>query len=188
MFKMNTEDVNYIFDQAAQTVMINDVPRNAIISNPQMNDDETRYIHTLDRVLQGDLILIEGNDFLTVTESITKRGAKYKSKVQHCNHIIEVAGEITEVLKGYNPLGHPVYEYIQGDPVFIPSIVQSGTFNIDNGNGVLVANDVLFVTVQDNVINRSKLTVNQDVVMFGKSYSVQHQDLTRQGLLVLRFK
>ena len=188
MFKMNTEDVNYIFEHAAQTVLINDVPRNAIITNPQMNDDETRYIHTLDRLLQGDLLLIEGNDYLTVTESNTKRGAKYKSKIQHCNHIIEVAGETTEVLKGYNHLGHPVYETVVGDPIFIPSIVESGTFNIDNGNGVLIASDVLFVTVQDNETNRSKFAVNKNVTMFGKSYSVQHQDLTRQGLLVLRFK
>jgi len=188
MFQINTEDLSYIFEQAAQTVLINNVPSNAIITNPQMNEDETRYIHTLDRVLQGDLILIEGNDYLTVTESITKRGAKNKSKIQHCNHIIEVAGEVTEVLKGYDHLGNPVYETIQGDPVFIPSIVKSGTFNIDNGNGVLVANDVLFVTVQDNATNRSKFAVNKNVIMFGKSYSVQHQDLTRKGLLVLRFK
>lgn len=188
MFEMNTEDVNYIFEQAAQTVLINDVPRNAIITNPQMNEDETRYIHTLDRVLQGDLVVLEGESYLSITESITKRGAKYKNKIQHCNYIIQVQGESARVIIGYNEFDQPIYEYILGDPILVPSIVESGTFNVPNASAILIPEDIIYVTVQNNDTNIVKFAVNTEIAMLDGTYKVQHQDVTRTGLMIVRMK
>ena len=188
MFQMNIEDINYIFEQAAQTILINDVPRNVIITNPQMNEDETRYLHTLDRMLQGDLVVLEGEKYLSITESNTKRHSKYKNKIQHCNQHIEVVGEMEKVLIGYDDRGRPVYEEVLGDPILIPSIVERGTFTVDSGGSFLVPQDVLYVTVQDNEMNRRKFPINITIKITGLNYVVQHQDLTRKGLIILRLK
>jgi hypothetical protein len=190
MFTPNPEDLQFLFESAGQTVLINDTERQVIITNPSISEYEERYIHTLERVLQGDIVTLEGERYLVITETVTPRHGKYKALMRHCNYIITLPGEITRVLYRdengnivYDDFGDPVFIEIEGEPINIPAIVDNKSFSIV-GSQLLVAENQIIVTVQDNEVNRNKLKVN-NTFSFEGNFKVLHRDFTKKGLMIL---
>lgn len=187
MFTPNNNDLQFLFDSAGQRVLITDTEQNemeqqAIITNPSLSESEERYIHTLQRINMGDLVTLDNNDYLVMTEVITPRNGKYKAKIRHCNFECQVEGDMEKVLIGHDHAGRPVYEYIQGDPIMIPAIVEQEKFNIEGGQ-ISYAKDEIIVTVQGNETNLTKLEVNAELELMGQTWKVRHQDFTKKGLL-----
>ncbi|MEH7525814.1 hypothetical protein V7149_21470 [Bacillus sp. JJ1503] len=191
MFSVNADDLQFLFELTGQSVLINNVKRRVIITNPKMSKKEERYIHTLEGVLQGDIVTIGDEIFLTIGESTIKRQGKFKAKIRHCNYVIEVAGEIrTELKRDENgeivrdKYGRPIEIQVQGEPIQIPSIVDNDSFKIIGGQ-ILVAENRIIVTVQDNETNRNRFKVNGTFNLMDKNWKVKNQDRTLKGLLVL---
>ncbi|PTY76622.1 hypothetical protein B5V89_17245 [Heyndrickxia sporothermodurans] len=184
-------DIQSVFDMASQTILVNDTERQAIVTTPPLTENEERFIHTLDIVHMGDLVTLDDEKYLSLTESITKRHSKYKAKIRHCNYVIEMPGEVIEdfmrdengelILDRY---GDPIPITIVGDPIFIPSIVENKTFSIA-GSQLLVAENQIIVIAQDNEVNRGKFTVNNTFSLMDLNWKVRNQDRTKKGLLIL---
>lgn len=184
MFQVNQIDLEYLFDSAGQPVLINEIERQAIITNPSISENEERYIHTLDKVAQGDLVSMDNENYLIISETVSKRGGKYKSLIRHCNYIIELAGETTQELIGYDDEGRPVYITVEGEPISIPSIIENKSFAV-SGSQILVADNQIIVIVQDNEINKGKFAVNGTFTVMNKNWKVLNNDRTKRGLLIL---
>lgn len=191
MTSMFDMDVQFLFESMGQVVLVNDKEQKAIITNPQMSANEERYLHTMDCVTLGHIVTLDNEKFLVVSETVTKRHSKYKSKIRHCNYTIEFAGEVIEDFMRdadgnivYDRLGDPITITIVGDPIFIPAIVENKTFSIA-GSQLLVAENQIIVIAQDNKVNRGKFTVNNTLSLMDNNWKVRNQDRTKKGLLIL---
>lgn len=190
----NQTDIDSIFNLAAQTVKVNDIEQEAIITNPVINEFEERYIHTLFKVGQGDLVTYQNEHYLIIAESVTKRHGKFKTLMRHCNEVIELPGEEERVLARdengdviVDEYGRPYYEYIQGEPILIPIIVDNKNFSIE-GNQLRVPENQIIVVVQDNETNKGKFAVNNEISLMNKNWKVLHQDFTKVGLIILTYE
>lgn len=191
MLSANANDLQFLFESAGQPVLINDTERTAIITNPQMSANEERYIHTLDGVSQGDIVLFDDKKFIAIGESVTKRHGKFKTKIRHCNFIIELAGEtIQELLKDddgniiLDDYGEPILVEVDGEPYYIPAIVDSDSLQVFDGQIQVEVNRII-VTVQDNDIDRKKFDTNKTFHLMGQNWKVKNVDIAKKGLLIL---
>lgn len=188
MFTPNADDLQFLFQSAGQMIFINDTQQQAIITNPPLSNNEERFIHTLKPIRMGDSVTFGDEKYLIMSETITPKNGKYKAKMRHCNHIIQIAGELEQVQIGTNPnTGQPIYEYVEGDPIFVPAIIEQQSFTIENGQ-FLVGDNEIIVTLQDNDVNPEKFAVNSEFESMDKNWTVRNQDKTRKGLLILTCK
>lgn len=184
-FETNKNDVQFLLDNAGKDVLINGEKQKVLITNPSISEAEEKYIHTLLSVSRGDLIEIEGDNYLVITESITKRHGKFKALMRHCNNEIKVAGETTKTIVGYNQFGEPIYEEIVGEPSYVPSIIDKNSFSVSEPNAIRLPDNQISVIVQDNNTNNEKFTVNFQFNVMGSEWKVINRDFTKNGLLIL---
>ncbi|MFE4525633.1 hypothetical protein ACFRCQ_26590 [Cytobacillus firmus] len=183
MFQANSADLEFLFNEAGQTVLINDVTTNVVITNPAISEYEERYIHSIEKVLQGDIVTLDNEKYLVITESISKRTGKYKALMRHCNLMIEIKN-YEKVKIGETEFGVPVYEYVYTYSDYIPSIIDNKSFSIESSAAIRVPDNQIIVVVQDNELNREKFKVNNTFTFEG-SYKVIHRDFTKKGLMIL---
>lgn len=192
-FAINEQDILFLFESAGTEVLINDNPLKAIITNSGFNNEnDERYINTLNPIRMGDLVTFNDHQYIIITETTSKRHAKYRAVMRHCNFTIEFPGEIERVPMRdedgniiRDAFGRPEYEDVQGDPYFIPAIVDNKYFQINNQFAARVGDNQIMVIVQDNAVNRTKFEVNERFELMGKNWKVRNQDKTESGLLVL---
>ncbi|WP_026677765.1 hypothetical protein [Fictibacillus gelatini] len=192
LFETNTDDIQFLINNAGKDVLINDIAKKALITNPGLYDFEDRHISTLDKLSRGDLVTYDNEKYLVITESISKRGGKYKALMRHCNNIVQIPGETKQVPKldengnpVYDRFGDPVYITIQTDPTNVPAIVDNKSFSIDSNYAIRVPENQIVVTLQDNELNNRKIKVNFVFTMMGKKWKVVNVDLTKNGLMIL---
>ncbi|OLN22918.1 hypothetical protein BTO30_07170 [Domibacillus antri] len=185
-------DTTFLFDGLSETIQVNGTDQRGIITNPPLSDVEERHLHTEFLVSQGDLIIYEQGLYLTLTETVTKRHGKYKTLIRHCNFIIEVAGDSITRQKVdengnlmYDADGRPVMETIAGEPIFIPAIIDNKKTAIDDTTALRVLDNQIYIYVQDNEVNRTKLILNAEITPAGDTWAINNIDRTRQGLLVI---
>jgi len=186
-----SEDISYIFDELGKEVLVNDVPTTVVITNPTISEYEERYIHTLQNVSRGSIVNLEGEKYLSLTESLLKRGAKYKCLVRHCNHVIEIQGETTldyfRDVNGnivYDDYGEPILVEVVGESYYIPCIVDNKSLTI-SGTQLLITDNQIIVIVQDNELNREKFKTNSKFIVMSKNWNVIDIDLSKNGLLII---
>ncbi|MCB7070565.1 hypothetical protein LIZ76_11330 [Caldibacillus sp. 210928-DFI.2.22] len=191
MFTPNEEDLQFLFDSAGMDVLINDVPQQAIITLPPLSDSEERYIHTLQRINMGDMVTFDDNKYLVMNETISPRNGKYKARIRHLNYKLQIPGEvIQDYLRDENGniitdnFGKPIPITIEGDPIYIPAIVEQQAFTIEEGQ-IRIPNNEILITVQDNEVNREKLILNFEFNLMTKTWKVTNVDLTRKGLMII---
>ncbi|WP_366162655.1 hypothetical protein ABXS71_06240 [Bacillus infantis] len=184
MFSPNEYDLKYLMDATGETVIINGNEKQAIITNPRVDEFEQRYIHTLEPVSQGSVVSLYNEKYLVITESLTKRHGKFKALMRHCNYVISRKNVIGREIIGYNDYGAPYYRDILGEPIQIPSIIDNKSFSVDNSTQLIVPENEIIVTIQDTPLHRQKLKVN-DIFAFEVNYKVRHVDYTKRGLMIL---
>ncbi|QNG59423.1 Ig domain-containing protein [Bacillus sp. PAMC26568] len=185
MFNYDDTDIQFLLDQAGREVLVNDSPRQALITNPAISEQEERYIHTLERVCRGDTVEFDNVGYICITESITKRNGKYKALIRHCNYPLELPGEEVCVIVGENDFGDPLYECTNGESISIPAIVDNKSFSIDLGNAINVPNNQIIVTLQNNETNSDTFTLNYQFDVMESKWKVVNRDLSKNGLLIL---
>jgi len=185
MFTLNNEDLQCIFDSAGKSVIVNDTKMNVIITNPAISECEERYIHSLQKVSRGDMVTLEDEPYLCITESVTKRSSKFKTLIRHCNFNIEIPGEQVCTIIGYNSFDEPIEECTYGEPTLVPSIIDNKTLSVDGQSAIRLAENQIEVIVQDNEVNSEKFTVNFTFNVMGKSWRVVDVDLCKSGLMIL---
>ncbi|MEC1697764.1 hypothetical protein [Schinkia azotoformans] len=185
LFETDTfaNDLNYIFESAGTDVLINEISCRVLISNKNISEFEERYIHSLQELNRGELINYQDNHYLIISESITKRGNKFKALMRHCNSSIEIATEPTQVLIGYDYRGAPIYETVPGELLLIPAIVDSKSFSVDTNQAINLVNNQITVTVQDNEDTRG-LAINDVFVVNEQNRKLINVDKTKNGLLI----
>ncbi|OMP66891.1 hypothetical protein [Domibacillus epiphyticus] len=185
-------DTTFLFEGLSDTIQVNGIDQRAIITNPPLSENEERHLHTEFLVSQGDLIIYEQGSYLSLTETNIKRHCKYKTLIRHCNFMIEVAGETITRQKldaSGNPMydedGRPVMETVIGEPIFIPAIIDNKKSSIDDGTQLRVLDNEIYVTVQDNEVNREKFILNAEISPTGDTYKINNVNNTKRGLLIL---
>jgi len=184
MFTYNIEDLRYIFDSVGQSVIVNDAKINVIVTNPPVDEYEQRYIHSLQKVSRGDIVTLEGEKYISITETVTKRHSKFKTLIRHCNVTIEK--EIfVEVFVGESDFGEPIYELVYDHSEFIPAIVDNKSFSVNNSSAWRYPENQMEVIVRDIEENRTLFSVGEKFETVGKSWRVLNQDLSKSGLMIL---
>ncbi|ALC85572.1 hypothetical protein AM499_06860 [Bacillus sp. FJAT-22090] len=168
--------LNDVFNSVAKEIKINDKSISAIVTNGALNkldEQESKHLHTIDKVKQGDLVLLEGNKYLVITESMSKRHNKYKNIMVHCNMNLTVPGETISEIIGFDDFNRPMYkhtiQYFDVPSVLgfdrVGSALKSGVFlTIANG---------LKAKVQRNEKNLQYLTINKEIAIEGKTYKIR---------------
>ncbi|MEQ2466184.1 hypothetical protein [Niallia hominis] len=189
MFSPNIEDIEFLFESAGQSISVNNVATQAIITNTGLAEHEKKHIHTINPIKMGDLVTIDDESYLITSDTAIKRYGKYKAIMEHCNFTITIRVVTKQLMRDengnviYDAGGNPVWIEIEGEPILIPSIIDQQSFTIE-GNQLRVANNQILVTVQDNEVNRDKLKVNE-IFSFEGNYEVLNIDYTNKGLLVV---
>ncbi|MFY0802159.1 hypothetical protein [Peribacillus frigoritolerans] len=185
MFGINQDDLDYIFESAGQNVLVNGNPMNAIITNPPFGEYEEKHIHSLQRVLQGDMVTLEGEQYLCFNECITRRGGKYKNRIRHCNFNVKVTLPGEEVYVGDDPFtDEPVYEYLPGEVVEIPSFLETKSYSVTSGVWVTSNNEIL-VTMRDVAERRSIFELDDTFEVMGKTWRITNILLDKKGLITV---
>lgn len=186
--EINKQDIEQLFEASAIDVLINDEPAKAIITQEQfMRETEDRNLHTLSKVSTGDEIVYQDEYYLIINETITKRHSKYKALMRHCNHVLKIKNVIGQREIGKDETGRPIFEDILGDPpyFYIPMIISAKAFSIDERHSLLIGDEKIYATVQDNEIIRKYLSENTGIDFANTEYTITHQDKTNVGLIVL---
>jgi len=189
LFSPNIEDLEFLFESAGQSISINNVATQAIITNTTLAEHEKKHVHTISPIKMGDLITADNENYLITSDTAMKRYGKYKAIMTHCNFIISIKVITKQLYRDengnvvYDDMGDPQWIDVEGEPILVPSIIDQQSFTIE-GNQLKVANNQILVTVQDNETNRDKLKVNNTFTFEG-NYKVLNQDYTNRGLIVL---
>ena len=187
----NETILNDVFNSVAKEIKINDKTIFAIVTNGSLNkldEQESKNLHTIDKVNQGDIVEHEGNKYLVVTESMSKRHNKYKNIMEHCNMILTVAGETMREITGYDNFGKPIYKYtIQYFDV--PSVLGFDRVGSASTTGAFltIANG-LKAKVQRNEKNLQYFTINKEITIEGKKYKITHLDKVQTGIIVVQLE
>lgn len=183
-FAFDTSDFQFLLNTVGETVTIDNIKQKAIVNNAKIGDYEDKYIHTLEPIRHGNLIVYNGENYLIISETVTQRYGKYKALMRHCNYTIQI--QITEQrITGYNPWGEPIYETIVVGEIFIPAIIDKYAFKVDDPAPIRVSDKQIIVTIQNNETNKNKFTVNTTFEVMGQTWKVIDVDKTRTGLLIL---
>lgn len=185
-------DIEFLVDSMGDSVLINDTEYKVLITHSNVSKQEERYIHTLEQIKQGDIITYDNEKYLIVSECVTKRANKYKALMRHCNYSIEIPGATEEVMMTdddgnpiYDRYGDEIFITVETDPISIYTIVDNKSFAISGNQLLLVADNQIIVTVQDNQTNRDKLQVNSTFNVMDNEWKVRNIDKTQKGLLII---
>jgi hypothetical protein len=187
----NETTLNNVFDSVAKEIKINESLIPSIVTNGAINkldEQETKHIHTLERVNQGDIVDYEGNKYLVVTESMSKRHNKFKNIMEHMNITVTTESDVQEVITGYDDFQRPIYSYITHyyDVPMVLGFDRVGSAS-SSGAFLTIANG-LKAKVQKNEMNMTYLTVNKELIIEGSSYKITHIDKVQTGIMVLQLE
>lgn len=90
-----TKDFQFLLDNAAYNIFINEESAKALITTPTLNrvvDYDDRYISTLNTIKRGDVITFNDKAFLIISEIESKQHINYKAIMRHCNYNISIPG------------------------------------------------------------------------------------------------
>ncbi|GAA0366848.1 Ig-like domain-containing protein [Bacillus horti] len=167
LFDNDNEDFNNLLQMAGKDILINNTPARAIITNPKLNviiDYDDRYISTLSPIKRGDVIDYIDNKYFVITETVSPRHSKYKSIIRNCNYSIKFVlnGQLHEGL----------------------SIIESRTFDVDNGQYITMPTGKILVTHQQNEIT-DNIERDQRFIKMGSPWKVVGVDKSKKGLIRL---
>lgn len=189
-----TNDVDYLIEAAGTEVLINDEPTKAIITNYNLiGESEDRNIHTTVPVSLGDIVVYQDESYLIIKETVTKRHAKYKTLMRHCNLVFEGDAEIIgyeDKVIGRKPSGEPIIERvpIYGEPFSIPTIVSNKSFSIDERYSIRVADNNIIMIIQDTEDYQERFALNTTHLFLNGNWKVIHHDYTQKGIIVITFE
>lgn len=179
--------LNDVFDTVATEILINNIPVSSIVTNGSLNkndEQESKHLHTVQKVNQGDVVVHEGDKYLVVTESISKRHNKYKNIMEHCNAALTVKGGTIRIIVDYNDFGQPIYEDIE-EEYEVPCVIGFTRIGTSTGE-LLIQQNTLMAKITKNTENEMYVNINDVYKIEGNSYKVIHIDNVQTGLLIVQ--
>lgn len=158
---------------------------NGFVTNPDIQKNSTRNLHSLDLFRSGDVFQLDNNNYYIVTDNILeKRGAKYKGVARYCNVELPVNIE-RKVVIDYESNGRPIYATIKTLVGYARGYAEYSRYGINNG-AIVTADNQLEITLRDNEANRKEFILNYVAVINTQKWKVMGIDYSRSGLMTLR--
>lgn len=184
-FEMNTNDIQYLLDNAGKQVLINNIQQQAIITNTPLNEFyDGKKITTLSKIKRGDLIDYANSKYLVISESDTKRYNEYKGIMRKCEH--EINFKVDEIVTDSGEVdmyGEPIYLTTEIHKLF-PVVVDSETFDIQYGKVFNMPTGTILVNVQENV-DSLNIKLQNRFLKFGRAWEIVGIDRTKKGLMTI---
>lgn len=170
LFQNNPDDFQYILDSIGQTVLVNNQPMQAVITNTPVNQTSTaidyddKKISTLSPIKCGDLVHYCDQDWLLISEINGLRYGKYKAIMRVCDYSIK-----------FN---------FQGVVRKFPTIVDGRVFNVETDRYMTLPASQILVTLQENK-ETLRISAGQRFIKLGTAWKVEAIDRTVKGLMKL---
>lgn len=129
----------------------------------------------------GNLLGYKDKSWLIISEVAADRSGVYRGLMRLCNFMISVQTGTEKILKGYDGMGRPVYEYI---PIYTDfnCVLDGAGFQIDSNQTINLSRDEIRITMQDNE-SSSTLTKNLNLNVMFATYTIQAIDRSRVGVI-----
>ncbi|MEZ2660609.1 Ig-like domain-containing protein [Aneurinibacillus aneurinilyticus] len=156
-------EFQFILDDAGTDVKINGLEQRVLITNTniQTNNDDKK-ISSIEPLKRGDLVDYTERRWLIINEVNGLRYDTYKAVMRYCNYTIKFSVDCK------------VYEF--------PCIIESSTIGVSYDSKMVLPNDLIKVTVQENT-DTLKIKRDQRFIKLGSAWNVIGIDRTQQGLI-----
>lgn len=156
-------EFRFILDDAGTDVKINGLEQRVLITNTniQTNNDDKK-ISSIEPLKRGDLVDYTERRWLIINEVNGLRYDTYKAVMRYCNYTIKFSVDCK------------VYEF--------PCIIESSTIGVSYDSKMVLPNDLIKVTVQENT-DTLKIKRDQRFIKLGSAWNVIGIDWTQQGLI-----
>lgn len=182
--KLLNDSMNHI----SETVLINGVPQQAVITTAYLGMEENRHISSLQPFKRGDLVEHRKHTYLVNEEVKNKRHNKYRATMTSCNYYFTVRDLIERIDTGEkDTYGRPIYKYIYGEPYNIHGVMKEWDRKLDQAFAINMMQVTFFIDVQDNAINREQFKVNNIYDIKGVNMEVKLQELSNEGIIGVLF-
>lgn len=175
------------FNTLSERVLINGEPQQEIITNAYLGVSEKRHISSLEPFKQGDYVNYDGQIYMVMEETATKRHNKYRATMTACNFAFIVRDFLGRELIGKDALGAPQYKNIYGDPYDVHAVLNKIERDFQSGFQINMIQMTYFIDIQDTEKNRATFKINEVFDIKGKGFTVAMHDLTNNGRLGILF-
>ncbi|MGE7217160.1 hypothetical protein ACQKJC_11720 [Priestia koreensis] len=181
-------DFEFILQDAGKDVKINEVEKRVLLTNRTISNYEEKNIHSIEEIKRGDIVEVDNNKYLIISDTSTKRYGKYKAIMRRCNETLPLE-KCEEVQIGVDPVyGTPIYDTLCSMSGSLPCIVDTNLFSVSTNQAINVPQDEIIVTIQDNESNRTVYDLASKIELYGHSWQIQGVDLTKNGIMNLHCK
>ena len=181
--KLLNDSLNHI----SETVLINGVPQQVVITTAYLGLEENRHISSLQPFNRGDLVEHRKHTFLVTEEVKTKRHNKYRATMTSCNYYFTVRDLIGREIIGFNDFNQPMYKSIYGEPYNLHGVMKEWDRKLDQAFAINMMQVTFFIDVQDNAINREQFKVNNIYDIKGVNMKVALHELSNEGIIGVLF-
>lgn len=159
------DEINFLLYEKGTPITINGVSQTAIVEFTDKVDIEEIKLISKVPLKRGDLIFVDGNDYLINSEENLERfDTYYKAIVQSCNYSIKFI--------------------INNVPISYSTIVSSKAFDISSGTVMMLPVGKIMVTLQfDN--NSNTIQLSDRIIKMNSPFKIVGIDKTHQGLIIL---
>ena len=184
-YLFNSQPLDDAFKAMAQTVLINDEPQQAVITTAHLGEKERKHISSLQKFSQGDYVQFNDELYLIIEEVEGKRHNKYRATMALCNFRITIKGETIRVQIGKDEFGRPIYQTTNLPDTYVHGVINKADRRLQLTGQMSVVNSRLYIDVQDNPDNVTKLAVNKTFPFKDKAIKVLSHDRSNNGRLGL---
>ncbi|MED0758863.1 Ig-like domain-containing protein [Aneurinibacillus thermoaerophilus] len=158
----NTE-FQFILNDAGTDVLVNNQPQRVLITNTNLQTHyDDKKISSIELLKCGDLVDYANRKWLIINEVNGLRYDTYKAIMRLCDYNVKFS------------IDCKVYEF--------PCIIESSKFSVMADNTMILPNDVIKVTVQENT-DTLKVTRDKRFIKFNSAWKVIGIDRTQKGLI-----
>ena len=182
--KLLNDSLNHI----SETVLINGVPQQAVITTAYLGLEENRHISSLQPFKRGDLVEHRKHTYLVTEEVKTKRHNKYRATMTSCNYYFTVRDYLGKVDSGKkDDFGRPIFTDIYGEPYNLHGVMKEWDRKLDQAFAINMMQVTFFIDVQDNAINREQFKINNIYEIRGRNMKVALHEKSNDGILGVLF-
>lgn len=180
----NSKLLDDAFRHTAETVLVNDVPQQAIINMAHLGERERRHIASLEPLKSGDYIKHKEHMYIIAQEVETTRHNKYRSAMELCNYTFtfEILGE--QYRDGTDQFGKPIWKNHPSTFFDVPAFAQNLTNKITYEAWSTQQNTIV-ASVQSNAVTLEHMKLNVTTIVRGRKYGITHIDKLVEGVLHL---
>lgn len=159
------DQIDFLLIEKGTDITINGIPTSAIIEYMEKVDIESIKLITKAPLHRGDLITVEGNDYLINSEINLERFDKYYEGIaQSCNYDIKFI--------------------INNVPIPYNCIVSSQSFDITSDKYFMLPEGKIMVTLQFSN-NTNTIKLQDRFIKMGNPWKISGIDKTHEGLIIL---